>query len=156
MMLKNKPLRLLALAVAIAIALLSLTACGGTQNDAEGTIRLVIFDESAVEYTIDLSELGEGDGLIPALDYLAENEGVSYTATDGGYGAYLTSLGTLRESAAEGKYLYVYTSVESDFDVSAYAMTVEYDGLTLTSSGVGISEMSLTDGAVIYVTYIVY
>lgn len=156
MMLKNKPLRLLALAVAIAIALLSFTACGGTQNDAEGTIRLVIFDESAVEYTIDLSELGEGDGLIPALDYLAENEGVSYTATDGGYGAYLTALGSLKESAAEGKYLYVYTSVESDFDVSAYAMTVEYDGVTLTSSGVGISEMSLTDGAVIYVTYIVY
>lgn len=156
MMLKNKPLRLLALAVAIAIALLSLTACGGTQNDAEGTIRLVIFDESAVEYTIDLSELGEGDGLIPALDYLAENEGVSYTATDGGFGAYLTALGTLCENAAEDKYLYVYTSVEADFDVSAYAMTVEYDGLTLTSSGVGISEMSLTDGAVIYVTYIVY
>ena len=156
MMLKNKPLRLLALAVAIAIALLSFTACGGTQNDTEGTIRLVIFDESAVEYTVDLSELGEGDGLIPALDYLAENKGVSYTATDGGFGAYLTALGTLKESAAEGKYLYVYTSVEADFDVSAYAMTVEYDGVTLTSSGVGISEMTLTDGAVIYVTYIVY
>ena len=155
-MLKLKNARLLALAVAIAIALLSLSACGGTQNDTEGTIRLVIFDESAVEYTIDLSELGEGDGLIPALDYLAENKGVSYTATDGGFGAYLTALGSLKESAAEGKYLYVYTSVESDFDVSAYAMTVEYDGLTLTSSGVGISEMSLTDGAVIYVTYIVY
>ena len=155
-MLKNKSLRLLALAVAIAIALLSVTACGGTQNDTEGTIRLVIFDESAVVYTIDLSELGEGDGLIPALDYLAENEGVSYTATDGGFGAYLTALGSLKESAAEGKYLYVYTSVEADFDVSAYAMTVDYAGLTLTSSGVGISRMTLTDGAVIYITYIVY
>ena len=157
MMLKLKSSRLLALVVALAITLISLTACGGTDNSGKtGSIRFVIFDRSAVEYVVDLSSLGEGKGLMPVLDYLAENEGVSYTATNGGYGAYLTSLGTLRESMAEGKYLYVYTSVESDFDVSAYAMTVEYDGLTLTSSGVGISEMTLTDGAVIYVTYITY
>ena len=157
MMLKLKSSRLLALVIALAITLISLTACGGTDNSGKtGSIRFVIFDESAVEYTVDLSLLGEGDGVIPALDYLKENRGVDYTVTDGGYGAYLTSLGTLRESAAEGKYLYVYTSVESDFDVSAYAMTVEYDGVTLTSSGVGISEMSLTDGAIIYITYITY
>ena len=155
MMLKLKSSRLLALV--IAIAFISLTACGGTDNSGKtGSIRFVIFDTSAVEYVVDLSSLGEGKGLMPVLDYLAENEGVSYTATDGGYGAYLTSLGTLRESAAEGKYLYVYTSVESDFDVSAYAKTVDYAGVTLKSSGVGISEMSLTDGAVIYVTYITY
>lgn len=157
MMLKNKSLRLLALTIAFAITLLSLTACGGTDNSGtEGTLTLVIFDEVAVEYEVDLSLVGEGDGLMPVLDYLSENEGLTYTATDGGYGAYLTSLGTLRESAIEGKYLYVYTSVAADFDVSAYAKTVDYAGVTLTSSGVGISEMSLTDGAVIYVTYITY
>ena len=157
MMLKNKLLRLLALTIAFATALLSLTACGGTDNSGtEGTLTLVIFDEVAVEYEVDLSLVGEGDGLMPVLSYLSENEGLTYTATDGGYGAYLTSLGTLRESAIEGKYLYVYTSVAADFDVSAYAKTVDYAGVTLTSSGVGISEMTLTDGAVIYVTYITY
>ena len=156
-MLKTRLARLLALTIALAITLLSLTACGGTDsNCTEGTLTLVIFDEVAVEYEVDLSLVGEGTGLMPVLSYLSENEGLTYTATDGGYGAYLTALGTLCENAAEDKYLYVYTSVESDFDVSAYAMTVEYDGVTLTSSGVGISEMSLTDGAVIYVTYIVY
>ncbi|MBR5242562.1 MAG: hypothetical protein IKV20_05425 [Clostridia bacterium] len=156
-MLKLKTSRLLALMLALAIALLSFTACGGTDNgDEVGTIRFVIFDEGATEYVVDLSALGEGEGLMPVLEYLAENEELSYTVTDGGYGAYLTALGSLKESAAEGKYLYVYTSVEADFDVSAYAMTVDYAGLTLTSSGVGISQMTLTDGAVIYITYIVY
>lgn len=157
MMLKTRLARLLALTIAFAITLLSLTACGGTDNSGtEGTLTLVIFDEVAVEYEVDLSALGEGKGLMPVLSYLSENEGLTYTATDGGYGAYLTALGTLKESAIEGKYLYVYTSVEDDFDVSSYAMTVEYNGKTLTSSGVGISEMTVTDGAVIYVTYIIY
>ena len=156
-MLKNKLFRLLALTVAFATALLSLASCMGTEaNDKVGTVRLVIYDESPVEYTVDLSLVGEGDGLIPVLDYLAESEGVSYTAEGGGYGAYLTALGTLKESAIEGKYLYVYTSVEADFDVSVYASTLEYNGMTLTSSGVGISEMTLTDGAVICVGYIIY
>ena len=157
MMLKNKLFRLLALAVAFATALLSLASCtGGEANDKVGTVRLVIYDESPVEYTVDLSLVGEGDGLMPVLSYLSENEGLTYTATDGGYGAYLTALGTLKESAIEGKYLYVYTSVEDDFDVSVYASTIEYNGMTLTSSGVGISEMTLTDGAVICVGYIIY
>ena len=155
-MLKTNFSRLLALALALTVTLFCLVSCGTGEIDAEGTVTVVIFDTEATEYTVSLDSLSDGEGLIPLLDYLKAEEGVDYTATDAGYGAYLTSLGTLKENATEGKYLYVYTSVEADFDVSAYAKTVEYDGKTLTSSGVGISEMSLTDGAVIYFTYITY
>ena len=156
MMLKTKLSRILALALALAVALLSLVSCGTGETDAAGTVTVVIYDTEAMEYTVSLDSLSEGKGIIPVLDYLKAEEGVDYTATDSGFGAYLTELGTLKENAAEGKYLYVYTSVESDFDLTAYALTVEFGGKTLTSSGVGISEMSLTDGAIIYFTYITY
>ena len=155
-MLKTKISRLLALALALTVTLFCLVSCSTGEIDAEGSVTVVIYGTEATEYTVSLDSLSDGEGLIPVLDYLKAEEGVDYTATDAGYGAYLTSLGTLKENATEGKYLYVYTSVEADFDVSAYAKTVEYDGKTLTSSGVGISEMSLTDGAVIYFTYITY
>ena len=39
-------------------------------------------------------------------------------------------------------FVYIYTSVEADFDVSEYKSEVEYEGKTLVSSGKGFSEMT--------------
>ena len=76
-----------------------------------------------------------------------------YEADETAYGAYLTKVGSIANDSSKGKYVYVWTSVEEDFDTSAYALTVEYKGQTLTSSGLGISGMSVHDGAIIYVSY---
>ena len=157
-MLKNKFMRVPLAILALFALLFTLASCGGDTdgNDTVGEARIVIMDVEPTEYTVPLDALGTSGGVLGALEYLKENEGLTYTAIDGGYGAYLTALGSLEQNAAEGKYLYVYTSVASDMDVSAYAQTVEYDGISLTSSGVGISEMTLTDGVIIYFTYIIY
>ena len=44
--------------------------------------------------------------------------------------------------------------LEKDFDVSEYATTVDYDGKTLTNSGVGVSQMSVKEGCTILITTI--
>ena len=62
----------------------------------------------------------------------------------------------MEEKPEAGEFIYLYTSVAKDFDVSEYASTVEYQGKTLTSSGVGVSSMSVEDGAIIYITIIKY
>ena len=152
MKLKNMALRLLAATLAFTTALISLVSCNNG-GDTAGSVKIVICDTEAVEYEVNLADIGEGDGIIPVLEYLKTNKNVNYTSQDSGYGAYLTELGALKEDALAGKFLYVYTSVEADFDVSQYAVTVEYNGQTLTSSGVGLSAMTVKDGAVIYFTY---
>ena len=40
--------------------------------------------------------------------------------------------------------------------MSQYATTIDFDGKTLTNSGVGAADMTVEDGCVIYVGTIVY
>ena len=104
------------------------------------------------EYTVELEKLGEGSGLIPLLNYLKENEGLGYSIS----GTFLDSVGEISNDYANITYIYIYTSVERDFDVSEYKTTISYKGTELVSSGVGATEMTLTDGAVIYIGTIVW
>ena len=66
---------------------------------------------------------------------------------EGVYGAYVSAIGSISESSVDGIYVMVYTSVKTD----AYegSPTVEYEGVTLYQSGVGISDMSVAEGTVI-------
>ena len=142
--------KLLALLLTLTLTLFSLAAC--SQSDTEGTVTLVFGTETPTEYTVELEKLGEGDGIIPLLDYLKANKGVDYSIT----GTYLNSVGEIKNDYVSGTYIYIYTSVERDFDVSEYKMTLQYNGVELASSGVGATEMTLEDGAIIYVGTIVW
>ena len=64
-------------------------------------------------------------------------------------GGFINEVGTLKNDAAANAYIIIYTSVEKDFDVSQYATTTDYKGVTLTSSGVGFKEMHVEEGAII-------
>lgn len=138
------------------------TGCAGTETqnttttDTQtttapqvSTMTLVIGTETPVVYTVELDKLGENKNLMAVLDYLKTNEGLDYASDDSGYGAFLTKVGALEQAGSS--YIYLYTSVEKDMDVSQYAVTVEFDGKTLTSSGVGATEMTIEDGCIIYV-----
>ena len=142
--------KLLATLLILTLALFSLAAC--SQPDTEGTVTLVLGTETPKEYTVELEKLGEGNGIIPLLDYLKENEGLDYSIS----GTYLNSVGEIANDYESGTYIYLYTSVERDFDVSEYKMTLEYKEVELVSSGVGATEMTLEDGAIIYVGTIVW
>ena len=152
-----------ALILVLCLSLMTLLASCGGEIDERGSCTVVIAEgEQTAVFEASLEELAGEEGAIAALDYLVEVGKITYISEDGGYGAYLTEVSATDGSAlvkqdyAENRYIYIYTSVEADMDVTSYAETVEYEGMTLTSTGVGISEMSLPDGAVIYITTIVY
>lgn len=124
-------------------------ACGSEKNDENlfgenESMRLVIaYADKPEEITLELEGLNRGISLLELLD---EKE-IPYTASDG----FLYSVKDFAPDSLKGEYIYIYTSVEQDFDVSEYVQEMEYDSVTLTSSGFGADEMSIENGCIIYI-----
>ncbi len=143
--------KILSAILALTLLLFALTSCFGA-NDPEGNATLVIATEEIQVYDLPLSKLSAGKGLLPAFEYLANKEGLEYDVS----GTLINNVGGLENNYETNTFVYIYTSVEADFDVSEYKSEVEYEGKTLVSSGKGFSEMTLCDGAVIYIGTIVF
>ncbi len=131
-----------------------LTACQEVGSD--GTAKIIIEKRVGeyLEYDINLSELNDkNEGTYSLLKYLKEEKGLEYSIEDSGYGAFVNSIAGLTPNASLGEYVSLYTNEESDFAVPSEWMptvpTVKYGEVTLTSSGVGISSMTVKDGTVI-------
>ena len=115
---------------------------------------LVIGTDEPTAYTVDLGAFEITDGLMSVLEYLKTTQGLEYASDDTGYGAFLTRVGALEQK--DGAYIYLYTSVEKDIDVSQYATTVEYNGATITSAGVGATELTIEPDCIIYIGTITF
>ena len=156
---KTKITTRIAFLLTVFTLLLGLVSCGG--NVAASGTALVVIENGAgaaepyTVYEVDLSRVENKDeGALSLLEYIAslEDSTLYYSASwGGGYGAYVSSIGTLTPVGAE--FIAVYTSNEADFAVpDAYmptVKTVEYNGTTLTYSGFGISQMRIKDGVVV-------
>jgi len=151
-----KTKKILAFVLTLAMALFVLVSCGkggSTPSGNEGdTFTVVVAGEVVCEYTVPLDKITGEDGFISVLDYLEEMDVIDYELD----GTMLKKVGELENDAAAGEWIYLYTTVQDDIDVSQYAMTVEYDGKSITSAGVGAYDMSIEKDAVIYVGIIVY
>ena len=88
-----------------------------------------------------------------------------YKGSEGAYGMMLSDVGVYKDGAetyivsqndAEGKYIYLYTNVEKDKNDYEGMTTVEYEGQTLAESMNSISSMTIEDGAIVYITTIVW
>ena len=107
-------------------------------------------------YEVDLSKLEKRDeGALSLLEYLASLEGSTLyynVQWGGGYGAYITSIGSLNPDPT-CQYISLYTTEEADFAVptewSPTVATATYGEITLTYAGVGLSSMHINDGTVI-------
>ncbi len=130
---------------------------GGENSGTEGgeetakpekVMTLVVGGENEKVYSVDFSDIEITEGGMSILKYLAAQGKLTYKADATGY---LTEVGELKQDAASGTYLYIYTSVAKDADTSAYATTKVWSGKTLTSAGVGIDDMTVENGAVIYI-----
>ncbi len=124
------------------------TESGGETSKPEKIMTLVVGGENEKIYSVDFSEVEITEGGMSILKHLEEQGKLTYKADATGY---LTEVGELKQDVASGTYLYIYTSVAKDADTSAYAMTKEWNGKTLTSAGVGITDMTVENGAIIYI-----
>lgn len=153
---KKRLILMLVLAVVV-LSMIGLVACTDP-NALEGTMTLVLLNgENAQEFSVDLSNFTtESNGLIAVLDLLQSQEKLTYEAQDSAYGKFLTRVGELRQDEAAGTYLSLYTTVEKDKDVSAYATTLTYKDVTLTSSGVGAESMTMEKDCIVVITLFSY
>lgn len=131
--------------ILIACIALCFVSCN-TEQETEGEIVVVVAGGNTQEYTVSLDEIEVSGGVVAVLDHLESAYKLDYAME----GTMLSKVGELENDAASGEWIYIYTSVATDADVSQYATTVEYKGQTLTSSGVGVTDLHIEDGAVIY------
>lgn len=144
---KNKTTqRILSLLLALALTCLVFVGCD--ESSKNGFVTIVLEGEPAVEYRVNLDKVEGNDGLLSVLTYLKAEEGLEYQTDPTGF---LMQVGNVKQDTLAGVYVYIWTSVAADADVSEYAITKEYGDMTLTSAGVGAKDMTLTDGAVIYI-----
>ena len=149
--------KIISIILLIAVLTLSLTACLGKENgDGDQTpdakLTLVIATEQKQVYEVPIAELGEGDGLMPVFEYLKTEKGLQYDVA----GTMINNIGGLENDYVSSSYIYIFTSVERDFDVSIYKEEVVYEGKTLVSAGVGFNQMTVSDGAVIYIGLVTF
>lgn len=148
----KKYAKIIAIILVVCTLSIALFACIDDTNDTQGKMTLVVLplEGNAQEYSVDLSKLPSGEnsstGLIAVLDYLQDNNKLTYTLK----GTMLTQVGDLQEG--NGYYVYIYTDVEEDYDVTQYVSTVTYKDKTYTSSGKGASLMSMKEGCTVIIT----
>ncbi len=137
----------------LVLILTALTSCfGGVASEGEALVVIENLNGSFTEYTLALENIKNKDegvaGLLEALSEQSENP-MSLDMQNSTYGKYVNAIGSLTPDGTAGEYISIYTSVESDFDTSAYVKELSYKNKTLKTSGLGISSMKVPSGAVI-------
>lgn len=152
-----KKTRILALIIAVMMLMLSSCSLFGSVADEGGVIVVVENGESYDVYTISLETVeNKSEGAWGVLEAMANREKnpLHLVKEDGGYGAFITEIGGIKQDASAGAYVMVYTSVATDsYEGSP---TVEYNGQTLYQSGVGVSDMTVNADTVILFCVEVY
>ena len=147
---KNRLLILFTLFIVTVISVFGFIACTD-EKDSAGTLTVVIATgDNPVEFNVDIADVEGENGLFSVLEYLRENKKITFKYSGTGSSAYLTEINDF-VSGTDNKWIYIYTNVKKDFDVSEYKTEIEYKGQKLTSSGVGVSQMTIEEGALIYI-----
>ncbi len=143
--------RLLALLLALVTALVAFTSCGFIFGDVadKGDVTVVVenADGTYDVFKTDLSAIkNKKEGAKGVLEHLNQrNDRLYVEMIDSTYGAYVSAIGSIKESHDE--YVIVYTTVASDSYEGA--PTLQYDGATLYQAGAGLSKMTVGEGTII-------
>lgn len=147
---KNKILALLIAAVLLTMSLCSCDLFWGDVAD-EGDVTVVVenTDGSYDVYKTYLESVeNKEEGAKGVVEHLNQGSDKLYLKMiNGPHGAYVSEIGSIKESTADGMYVIVYTSLSTDSYEGA--PTVEYEGITLYQAGVGLSGMKVEKGSVI-------
>lgn len=139
-----------AVIVCLALALVLCAVACQPDMPSEGQVTIVVapLEGEASEYKVDLSNIAEGGGVVAILDYLQANEGLGYEMQ----GTYLNKIGVLDPNPSNNEFIAIYTSVSKDKGAFPGVEPIEYNGNSLSSAAVGVVELSVEDGAIIYFT----
>ena len=145
--------RLFALLLIVASVLMVFTSCdllfGKVDDSGSFTVVVENSDGGFDVFKANLEEIENNkEGAKGVVEHLSKgDDGLYLEMVDSTYGAYVSAIGSIRESNADKVYVIVYTSVQTDsYDG---APTLQYEGVTLYQSGVGLSAMSVSEGGII-------
>ena len=152
-------LKLTALLLALSLCALALASCSFESifgfksifEEGETCTVVVANGEEETAYKVDLGKVEVKEGVFSVIDALKEAGALDYEATDSTYGKFINWIGEAKP-AAMNEYVLVMTSVEADFDTSAWAKEIDYRGTKLCTSGLGTSSMTVEAGAIYYFT----
>ena len=160
----RKKLAILTAAVVILTCVFAFTACDDkpemqtlselTLPQMEDNQACVIIKEGESKYSCFVVTLGE-DGTTAQngeqlLQYLQEKSNLALNWQDSAYGKYLLGIGNITADESKGEFVAIFTSVEKDKGSWAGVRSYQAGETELVSSAVGISEMTVQPGAVIY------
>ena len=145
--------RILAAVLLLALTLTALCSCFGSVAE-RGDVTVVIEnrDGSYTEYKVYLEKVeNKSEGAVGILENLSKREKnpLPLDMSNGPYGKFLNSIGTLTPDASENEFISIYTSVEKDFGTFLGAEEIDYGGTLLKSAGVGMSSLTIESGTVI-------
>ena len=152
--------RIISLTLILALAVCALCSCFGSVAE-RGDVTVVIAnrDGTYTEYNAYLENIeNKSEGAAGVIEHLAAREKNPLTVdmVNSTYGKYVNAIGSLTPDTASGEYISIYTSVESDFGTFLGVSEIEYNGTVLKSSGVGLTDMNVPEGAVILFCIEVY
>ena len=150
------------LTIVIAVSLFALVACVDKPQAQELTELIVptlaenqmavIIQNSKNDYTSVTVTLGKGGvdakTAEDVLAYLKKEGAITLKWHDTEYGKYIDALGKITPSTSQ--WVAVFTSNSAEWDTSAWAQTRTAGDVTLTTSIVGVSELSVAAGRIIY------
>ena len=146
--------------ILVLVMLISLVSCAGTLGE-RGDVSIVIenLDGTYTVYKAYLEDVeNRNEGTFGVIQHLMEREKnpLSADIVNSEYGAYVNAIGSLTPDTAAGEFVSVYTSLEKDFGTWDGVGTVDYEGKTLTASGVGLTSMSAEKDTVVLFRIEVY
>ena len=130
--------KLLALIVALATITMAfmLTACGKTKFDKDKNELAITVTDSVMEITAETT-------LEDYMKKLQSKEEISFKGTvDSVYGLYITEINGVKAGVSEAWMLYTTDAANSNSEWGSY----EYDGKTLGSATLGVSNLIIKNG----------
>lgn len=106
-------------------------------------------DKDYTAITVTLGKNGvEAETVEDVLSYLKEEGTITLEWGNSDYGKFISKIGKI--NPAQGEWVAVYTSNSAEYDTSAWAQTYTVGSVTLVSASVGVSQLSVAEGYVIY------
>lgn len=145
--------KIMASVIAVVMLIVSLTSCdlifGSVAQEGCFTVVVENTDGSYEVFETGLDAVENKDeGAKGVLEHLSTGSDRLYLEmTDSSYGAYVSAIGSIRESTEDKMYVIVYTSVATDSYEGA--TTIDYNGVTLYQAGVGLSGMTVAENGII-------
>jgi hypothetical protein len=120
---------------------LTLVAC--SSNEGSKTITLVIGEGETQEVFSNYKT--DAEYLVNVLDELKADEEITYACEESTYGAYLTEVNELTNSA--DAYIYIFSTVVEQQDTTEWAEKRTYNDEEYVSVILGVSTLPVIDGA---------